>query len=221
MELPQNVIDEMKIVINLQDSFKDLDESNYNETLKNILESPFFAENDFFLKVSRYHQFWENVHVCLRERPKSFFIYIRIIVDIFHNLEKQELINPFETNTQTEIDDKKYDYITSQTIVLSKQIQFECQSISIKSDGDLFSHIFLEITKNRCEEFYVQSEEPQLLMFCYHLFKNGVFNKEKLYNFLNQIKDDPAVIYPSVCLLLKLKKKKKKTLIFLIILQTI
>lgn len=35
-------------------------------------------------------------------------------------------------------------------------------------------------------------------MFTYHLFKNGLFDKEKLYSFLIQLKDDHLIFYPSM-----------------------
>lgn len=198
MDLPQNVLDEMNIVADLQDNFKELTEDNYSTILKSILESPFFSDNDFLLKISRYHQFWENVHVCLRERPKSFFLFIRIAADIFHQLGQRELVNPFLNDTKGQFDGQKYDQITSPMIILAAQGQKECQKVPLKTDGELFSHVYLEIAKNRTEQFYVFIEEPQILMFTYHLFKNGLFDKEKLYSFLIQLKDDHLIFYPSM-----------------------
>lgn len=197
MEFPDNVLQEKNIISELQDNFKELEEDDYDITLQCILESPFFTEKDPYLKVSRYHQFWENIHACLRERPKSIFLFIQIIIDIFHKLQTQDFENPFINNCQGQIDRQKYDQIGSQTIVLTEQIEFECLNVDFKNDGDLFSHIFIESTKLRTEQFIIHMEEPQLLFFCYHLYQNGLFDNEKLYSFLLHLKNNNKVSYPT------------------------
>ncbi|OHT11598.1 hypothetical protein TRFO_18848 [Tritrichomonas foetus] len=77
----KEILDEAELVSNLQDNLKDLDKDGIDDFLNYFLKSKFSSED-------RFHQFFQNLHVCLRERPLSIFIYADTIYRIFCELKE-------------------------------------------------------------------------------------------------------------------------------------